>query len=328
MKNEKVLMILSASMMCLSIIVSAIIDIYYPDLFGFNIGNIAKSVIIYIVSVLITIFFFYCGISKNVDLKKKRTWIICSSILALFLNIISGVLGFVVAHQVNDKKKRELPKLELLNNHKKIVYIILFAICMVILFYFRDLVKNTYLQLLLYIVIMILTCSVFFKDLKRDFKYFKDYFKEYSSFVFKYYLIGMGTLFILNLSIRLTTGLTNSTNQIDLNNTLITEPFKMIFLACIYAPLCEEIMFRGCFRKIFNNKWLFIILSGLLFGAAHVLDDFQSLSELLYILSYSSIGFFLCYVYYKTNNIWCSIYYHFIQNAMSIIMMIIVSILK
>ena len=65
----------------------------------------------------------------------------------------------------------------------------------------------------------------------------------------------------------------------------------------IYAPITEELMFRGIFRKFIKNKWLFIFISGLLFGAAHVLDDFQSIGELLYIFVYGSLGCFLAYVY-------------------------------
>ena len=328
MKNEKTLLIVSASLMCLFLAVGIFADIFLPDLFGNNIGILIYSIFSYITSTIGTIFFFYYGISKKVKLEDKRKSIIIISIFLFLFNIISGVLGFVVAYQLNDREKRDLPKLEILNSHKKIVYIILFTICMALLFGVRRVIDNDVLLFLLYIVIMLLTCSVFYKDLKRDIKYFKEYFREYSSFVFKNYLKGMGVLLIINLSIRVTTGITSPTNQVDINNELLIEPLKMIFVASIYAPICEEILFRGCFRKIINNKWLFIILSGFLFGAAHVVDDFQSLGELLYILSYASIGCFLAYVYHKTNNICTSIYYHFIQNTMSIIAILLLTLLK
>ena len=108
---------------------------------------------------------------------------------------------------------------------------------------------------------------------------------------------------------------------------MIKEYFYVIFLACIYAPITEELLFRGIFRKIFNNKWLFIILCVVTFGALHVVDDFKSIQELLYILVYSSLVIFLSTVYYKTNNLWTNILFHCIQNTLAILAMILLSLL-
>ena len=134
-------------------------------------------------------------------------------------------------------------------------------------------------------------------------------------------------MFVLTLSIRLYTGLNNATNQTNLMDMFKTLPIYVILLACIYAPITEELLFRGIFRKIFNNKYLFIILSGIIFGALHVVDDFQSIKELLYILVYSSLGIFLGTVYYKTNNLFANILFHFMQNTLAILAMIILSLL-
>ena len=139
--------------------------------------------------------------------------------------------------------------------------------------------------------------------------------------------ISLAVMFVLSISIRLYTGISTATNQTNLMTTFGNKPLYIILLACIYAPITEELLFRGIFRKIFNNKWLFIILCGVTFGALHVVDDFQSIKELLYILVYSSLGIFLSSVYYKTNNLWTNIYFHFIQNTLAVLAMILLSLL-
>ena len=141
------------------------------------------------------------------------------------------------------------------------------------------------------------------------------------------FLISLGIMFVLALSIRIWTGISTATNQRKLSELFSLKPFYVVFLACIYAPLTEELLFRGIFRKIFTKKWLFIILCGVTFGALHVIDDFQSIKELLYILVYSSLGIFLSMTYYKTNNLFTNIYFHFIQNTLAILAMILLSLL-
>ena len=94
-------------------------------------------------------------------------------------------------------------------------------------------------------------------------------------------------------------------------------------MALILAPFMEELLFRGIIRKVFNNGYLFIIISGLIFGILHVIDDFKSPKELLYILVYSVLGFFMAGVYKKTNNIFTNMLFHFTQNALAVLAMIL-----
>ena len=139
--------------------------------------------------------------------------------------------------------------------------------------------------------------------------------------------ISLAVMFVLSISIRLYTGISTATNQTNLMTTFGNKPLYIILLACIYAPITEELLFRGIFRKVFKNKYLFIILCGVIFGALHVIDDFQSTKELLYILVYSSLGIFLSSVYYKTNNIFTNMYFHFIQNTLAILVMFLTSLI-
>ena len=242
-----------------------------------------------------------------------------------FINIISGILGFIVYSKENKKNMRPLPTLEIEHNYKWYVYLGVFLVCMGIMFGLSRLFTKRIHSIGAYIFMLSMLIFIFRKDLKRDFSYFKKYFREYSSGVFKIYGISLLVLAILNISIRLYTGLDNPTNQSALNDMFKSVPIFVIILAVIYAPIAEELMFRGIFRKFINNKWLFILTSGILFGLAHVIDDFKNVKELLFILVYSSLGCFLSSLYYKTNNIFTNIMFHFIQNSLAVIGMIIIT---
>lgn len=268
----------------------------------------------------------FLGYSFN-DKEINRGLEFAISIIFFLMNIISGILGFVYFKKTSPYKKRELPKLEIMYNYKKIVYILAFIISMGLMFIVPMFIENKIVGIALDVTVLLMMLLLFYKDLKRDFKYFKEYFREYNSFVFKMFGISLAVMFVLSISIRLYTGISTATNQTNLMTTFGNKPLYIILLACIYAPITEELLFRGIFRKIFNNKWLFIILCGVTFGALHVVDDFQSIKELLYILVYSSLGIFLSSVYYKTNNLWTNIYFHFIQNTLAVLAMILLSLL-
>ena len=249
------------------------------------------------------------------------------SIVFFLMNIVSGVLGFIYFKKTSPYKKRELPNLEIMYNHKKIVYILAFIISMGLMFIVPIFVTNKIVGIALDVTVLLMMLLLFYKDLIRDFKYFKEYFREYNAYVFKMFGISLAIMVVLSFSIRIYTGIDTATNQSNLMETFDKMPIYIALLACIYAPLTEELLFRGIFRKIFNKKWLFIILCGVTFGALHVVDDFKTISELLYILVYSSLGIFLSSVYYKTNNLWTNIYFHFIQNTFAVLAMILLSLL-
>lgn len=72
------------------------------------------------------------------------------------------------------------------------------------------------------------------------------------------------------------------------NQEIINEMFKispaLIFIsACVFAPVEEEILFRLMPSKILKNKWVFIIVSGLIFGLRHVTSSITLLSEIFII---------------------------------------------
>ena len=314
MKKNKKLLLISSILMIIYVLPFFI----YNLATGFGPNQIINiyNIVMYVLSFIgIIVFMTYSFIKKDIN----RGLVFIISIIFFLMNIVSGILGFIYFKKSSTYKKRELPKLEIQYNHKKVVYILAFIFCMIIMFIVPIFIDNKIVDIATYIVVFALMVLLFYKDLKRDFIAFKEYFREYNSFVLKMFGISFAIMFVLALSIKLYTGLKTATNQANLIEVFKVKPLYVIVLACLYAPLTEELLFRGIFRKVFKNKYLFIILSGVIFGALHVIDDFQSVSELLFILVYSSLGIFFSSVYYKTNNLFANIYFHFLQNTLAVI---------
>lgn len=60
-------------------------------------------------------------------------------------------------------------------------------------------------------------------------------------------------------------------NQEILELTFKSAPILMTISGVIMAPVVEELIFRGSVRRVIKNKWVFVTVSGLLFGLVHVL---------------------------------------------------------
>lgn len=313
---------------------SAIFMILYTIFQMFNTYYFSKKYILFnsvciVLGILGSILFIYYSTDK-VDLSKKRLPVFLISIMFLILNVVSGIIGFLAYKYIDKKDLRELPKLEIMKNYKWFIYLIVLIIYIIITF--TNLVaehinfKWQYYLLNLFIILGLV--FVFRKDLKRDLKQFFKYFKEYNLVVFKIYGKAFLTLLVLSLLVKYITGIDNATNQLTLNSIFQKNPLFVAALAIIYAPITEEIIFRGICRKFINKKWLFILISGFLFGLAHVIDDFQSVKELLYIFVYASLGCYLAALYYKTNNIITNIYLHFIHNTFAVTVMYLLTFIK
>lgn len=291
-----------------------------------NIVNISQLV----VSTFGIIVFLIFSLNKKIVLSKHSKLIMFISILFFIINIVSGILGFIVYGNLDIVKedKKELPKLKLIQGYNKYIYLFALIFCLIILFSPITIIKGIPGLLFNYAIILFIMIFIFRKQLKRDFNVFIKNFKGYNSLVIKTWIKSLVLLIIISLSIQIITGMNSSTNQETLNKLFNKLPILTALLATLYAPIAEELMFRGIFRKFLNNKWLFILVSGFSFGIVHVIDDFQSVSELLYIFVYGSLGCFLTSLYYKTNNICTNIYFHFLQNSLSVIGMILLYLVR
>lgn len=99
---------------------------------------------------------------------------------------------------------------------------------------------------------------------------------------------------------------------------LLNYKFAGFLMVCIFAPIFEEILFRGIIlRGMLNSKLspiLAIVISGLIFGMAH-LNPWQFVGAGL-------LGSIFGYVYYRTKSLLLPIILHALNNSLSYFLML------
>ncbi len=100
----------------------------------------------------------------------------------------------------------------------------------------------------------------------------------------------------------------------------ITNPIMLVLvflMVAVMPAIGEELLFRGMIQqsleKGFKNRWIAILISGVLFGLIHF--EFYNFFALCFM------GFVLGYVYSVTRNIYINMLMHFINNGTAIITM-------
>ena len=154
----------------------------------------------------------------------------------------------------------------------------------------------------------------------KDFYENRDkYFKKY----FKYWFLILVLMAFSNGIITLINKSEISNNQEAINDMFERLPIYTYILSVFLAPIIEELVFRFCFMKIFNNKYLYIILSGVIFGLFHIIGSFESAYDFLFLVPYSIPGLIFAYILYDSKNIFNTIWLHFVHNGISMLASII-----
>ena len=172
-------------------------------------------------------------------------------------------------------------------------------------------------------VLLIILFLIFRKDLIEEWKRFRKNFLENIDIGIKYWLVGLGIMMISNIIITFVINLGEAANEQAVQSMISSLPWLMLINAGLIAPCTEEIIFRKGFKKAFPNKWLFIILSALVFGTLHVVTSMTSPIELLYIIPYGALGAAFAYMYQKTDTIFTSIAMHMFHNTALILLSIL-----
>lgn len=170
------------------------------------------------------------------------------------------------------------------------------------------------------ILTLCLLILLYVKDFTKDWNDLKKNWKQYANTYIKYWIIVLLIMAISNSLITYFTGSETSANESAVRELIKKLPIYMFFSSAVYAPICEELIFRKSFKKIFCFKWLFIIMSGFIFGGVHVLSGFSGWSDLLYLIPYCAPGFVLAYAYQKTGNIMVSMSIHFVHNFILVVL--------
>lgn len=165
------------------------------------------------------------------------------------------------------------------------------------------------------------------RDLLRNDFYKISSFKQYITTV----LIFAGTMLIVNIIVgvlySIISGVESTENQEAIAQILDNNMFYTFFTVNIFAPIVEELVFRGGLYNILlktNGKYMALFLSSSIFGFLHVFNALmsQNYMEIFAGLAYVAIGLVIGITYYKTNNILICIGIHFVNNFVSFLSML------
>ena len=182
-------------------------------------------------------------------------------------------------------------------------------------------IKSIYL-IVIELLTFILLIFINFKKIKNDFIDFDKNYKEYLKIGFKAWIIGLIVMMVSNIIIsRFIIGDIANNEQID-RLVLTLYPLYSTIAMILIGPFIEEMAFRLNFKQYINNKWIYYIITVLLFAGIHVINGISSPIELLYLIPYSSLAFSFAYMLDKTNNIFTSTVIHTIHNTIAILLII------
>lgn len=208
----------------------------------------------------------------------------------IFAYLINGVLAYIPLAFLNID-------VEKMNITFRIIYLIFFEILFIFvlwMIYKRDMNKD-------------------FNDFRKNIgKYLKKYIEYWAIMLI---LMCAANAIIILIKYLFNQGIYMSKNEEYVHDLLRKYPIYTIISTVLLAPLEEEIVFRKTVRKIFTNKYIYIIVSGLFFGLMHVITSSENILDFIYIIPYSIPGFILAYVYQKSDNIFASVSIHFIHNS-------------
>lgn len=225
------------------------------------------------------------GILSDLGIKNwfKKNFKFIMTILLYFLYQFNFILNLISGIGVDFKKIPRTPRI-LIFTLTDFIYVL------IILFMYRKEIING------------------IKELKKN-------FLENSLISMKCWLIGCIIMTISSILISHITKQNVSNNEQLVRSSITLAPFYMLFTCSIVAPIFEEMVFRRSLRGFIKNKWLFIILSGTLFGLLHVIGSYNSPLDFLYVIPYGSMGCCFAYLYATTGNISLPIIVHMIHNT-------------
>lgn len=279
-------------------------------------------------------------IAKNNNILKKKGVLIACFVATYFLsmNFITSILSIVSFFVVillkrknpedfPDKEKNKIPELKCPNRTKK--DIILSIILLVIYFsqlWWSKFIPDSYsvaltISIIFDILLFILAVIFFFETLKRDFGAVKGNIKSYIRYILPRY----GVMYIVYIIVGwISIIITNQATTVNQEAVEALPKFYIIPAAIIWAPIVEEILFRGTLRKLIKNDIFYIIISALVFGLLHTISEVTILSMIINALPYAILGGFFAYLYTKTNNLSNCIGCHAFHNTIAVLLTLLI----
>lgn len=192
-----------------------------------------------------------------------------------------------------------------------------------------SLITNVHNQLLINIInlipsliILIILILLNKEQLKEEYRSINTNSSAKLKKTIKYYLIGLLLMTITNYIVIL---FNNSlpTNEIENRKIISKLPFYSIISMIFIVPFIEELIFRFSYKNVIKNKQAFLIITAFIFGLLHVIFNISTPSDILYILPYATLGYYLGKIYYETGSIFYSIAMHSLHNFLCLLMIFI-----
>lgn len=172
------------------------------------------------------------------------------------------------------------------------------------------------------LIVIIIFITTYYKTLLEDLKKLKENPKILLTSIL-YWTVGLILMVISNVIITTILNKTIPGNEKLVREMIKVSPLLMLIDASIYAPITEELVFRKSIKDVINNKYIFIITSGLIFGILHTIGHIHTISDIIHIIPYSVMGIALALIYQKTDNIYSSIIMHSFHNTLAIIIFLV-----
>lgn len=175
------------------------------------------------------------------------------------------------------------------------------------------------LLILMELIPVLFLVIIYRKDLKKEFKIHKETIKDNFDNYIRLWLLALILMTISNTIIQLFTGSDISNNEQAVRDIASLLPIYSLFSTCICAPIGEELAYRKTIGNIFPNRKLAIVMSGLIFGLAHVLGTYTGLIDFLYVIPYGLFGAVFMYMYLNSKTICSTMTIHFLHNTILMI---------
>lgn len=173
------------------------------------------------------------------------------------------------------------------------------------------------------VIFLVSLMFVYYRDIQFYLSDFKKNGIAHLKLGFDYWLKGLAIMVVSNIIISYFSPLELPENEQAIRDVLGSNPFLIIISSVIIAPMVEEILFRKIPFDIFKNKKIYVILSGLIFGAFHIIGSGESLYSWLYVIPYASLGIAFAYTYVKTDNLITSICLHSFHNFITVMQILL-----
>ena len=175
------------------------------------------------------------------------------------------------------------------------------------------------------IILLAILILIFRKRLKKDFIDFDKNYQKYLSFGFKAWFAGLVVMSISNNIIYrfMDIPANQQANELILSNF----PIYAVISIVVCGPFIEEMVFRLSFKEHIKNKYVFLILTTLIFAGIHIIPSMKSPIELLYLIPYGALALSFGITVQKTDNIFTTVLIHTFHNTMAVVLLAISTIL-